>query len=274
MDKDNVTVTHREKNQKNYTKKPDNHDELTLDSTMWLAYRDINMLLKQYLFPNIKKNELNLLDYGCGVGLSTKAVSQQIKENTDFSLNITGVDINQENLNIARKKLPASRFIHITSEKDLKNLGNFDLIICNFVLVEIRSNEFLSVLSALRDRLSEHGVLIVTNPTGRAYRQENKWYTFGNHFPENKPTRQSQSHTKLKFDENQPIKVQLFTSKDKASSFTFYDFFHSGSSYRKAYQAAGLKLLATHKPLGLSNDNIEWRSEVKVPPYKQHVLRL
>lgn len=43
----------------------------------------------------------------------------------------------------------------------------------------------LDVLNLPKTQLSKNGILIVTNPTAKAYRPENKWYTFNNQFPEN-----------------------------------------------------------------------------------------
>lgn len=268
-----VENEHGIKNQKNYSKKAAQHDTLTLNSTLYLAYRDINELLSRHLYPKIENNHIKMLDFGCGVGLSTEIISQQIQKNTSFEVFITGVDVNEENLHIARKKLPHADLRCISPKDKLSDLGKFDLIICNFVLVEMPSDEMHAVLTLLQSKLSERGVLIVTNPTARAYRLENTWYSFNNQFPENTPTQKRDKSQKLKFVEDQPIKVEVFSSKNSEQSFTFYDFFHSGDAYRNAYHAAGLHLLETHKPIGKPEDNMEWEAEKEIPPYKVHILK-
>lgn len=265
-------VKHKDQNQENYTNKASDHDTLSLNSTLYLAYRDVNELLNRHLYKNIKNNNLRVLDFGCGVGLSTQIISQQIQKNSEYTLSITGVDINPENLKLAKQKLPDGKFILITPEKTLNALGQFDLIICNFVLVEMQFKEMLLTLTQLRSRLSEQGIILITNPTARAYRFENQWYTFNNQFEENKPKIKLESHNKLKFQEDQEIKVQVFSSKESDQNFIFHDYFHSGSAYRKAYASASLQLLETYKPIGKPEDNIKWEAEQTTPPYKMHIL--
>jgi hypothetical protein len=136
----------------------------------------------------------------------------------------------------------------------------------------MESKLMLNVLNLLKNKLAKNGILIVTNPTGKIYRQENHWYTINNQFSENIPTRKSEHHIKMKYHEDQPIKLQVFASKQSSQSFTFFDYFHSGSAYRNAYSSVGLELLKTYKPIGNQNDSIEWKSEAEIPAYKIHIL--
>ena len=54
--------------------------------------------------------------------------------------------------------------------------------------------------------------------------------------------------------------------------FRFFDFFHSGRAYRRAFSESGLELIQTHKPVGTVKDSIPWLSEMEASPYKIHVL--
>lgn len=265
-------IEHENRNQANYNDKAKDHDSLSLDSTLYLAYRDINTLLERNLYHKLTNDKIRLLDFGCGVGLSTEMVLSHITAHTNYAVDIVGVDINESNLEIARKKTPLAQFKCICLDDKLEDIGEFDLIICNFVLVEMKENQMLDVLNLLKSKLSQNGILIVTNPTARAYRPENQWYTFNNQFPENTPTRKSEVENECKYYEDQPIKIQVFASKNSDKSFTFFDYFHSGLQYRSAYQSAGLQLIETHKPIGSANDHIDWRAESIKPPYKIHVL--
>lgn len=265
-------IEHRKRNQENYDEKAKEHDKLSLNSTLYLAYRDINDLLERHLYPKLMNNKIRLLDFGCGVGLSTEMILHLIGTNLQYTVDAIGVDINEANLDIARKKLPQVNFKCISTSSVLNDIGQFDLIICNFVLVEMKTDEMQSVLNLLKTKLSENGIIIVMNPTGRAYRPENFWYTFNNQFPENTPMRETKTHKKLKYHEDQPIKVQVFAAKNSNESFTFFDYFHSGSAYQNAYSAAGLQLIETHKPIGKPEDQIDWRDEATEPPYKIHIL--
>lgn len=315
---------HDGKNQESYDRNVREHDSLSLNSTLYLAYRDVGMLIERHLFSKLPSGRLRFLDYGCGVGLSTQIVLHHLKKSTDYTVEATGVDINEANLALAQEKLPRVTFKRISPgvpgsgsrvcvaspagaqpsttvasetartvdsepvdaleleaiagtagispERGFDQTEKFDLITCNFVLVEMKEEQMLLVLEALKNLLSENGVIIVTNPTARAYRPENRWYTFNNQFVENVPTRKKEATEKLKYVEDQAIKIQVFASAARDQSFTFFDYFHSGSAYRRAYAAAGLTLLETHKPIGKPDDNIAWCAEAEFPPYKLHVL--
>lgn len=259
-------------NQKRYDANAIEHDSLSLNSTLYLAYRDVGMLIERHLLSKLTSRKLKFLDYGCGVGLSTQMILSHLVKQSDLQIAATGFDINEANLSIARAKLPHVSFKKIAPEGEIDQSERFDLIVCNFVLVEMKEQEMTHLLGTLKMLLSENGILIVTNPTARAYRPENRWYTFNNQFPENIPTRKIDVNEKLKYTEDQPIKIQVFSSRGSAQSFTFFDYFHSGTAYRRSYTAAGFQLLETHKPIGKSNDQIAWCAEAEVPPYKLHVL--
>lgn len=267
-----METVHEKRNQENYSVKAKDHDTLSLDSTLYLAYRDLNKLLQRHLYPKLTEGKIRFLDFGCGVGLSTQMILQDLHKHSHYAVEAVGVDVNEANLEIARSKLTNVHFKRISTQDKLEDIGQFDLILCNFVLVEMKSSDMLDVLAKLKNRLTKDGVLIVTNPTARAYRPGAEWFTFNNQFPENTPTRKSDAHEKMKYHEDQPIKVQVFANSTRDKSFTFFDYFHSGEGYRNAYKAAGLQLLETHKPVGCPEDHIQWKAEESTPPYKIHVL--
>ena len=263
-------VNHSDLNQYNYKNNAITHAELGLKSTLYLAYRDLPDLLKKHSFGVNNKNKYRLLDFGCGAGLSTEILSRIIK-NCGFSVDIYGVDINSENLELAKKRLPSGKFQQIDVGKPIENLGTFDIVICNFVLLEHNDKEMLRILGQIHPLVSEQGVLLVTNCTGKAYNTSHKWYSFNNNFSENTPT-EINTKGKLKLKDNQPVKLQVL-SYDTGSSFCFFDYFHSGRAYREAYTKLGFSLVDTHKPMGRDSDGIEWKDEKNVSPYKIHVLK-
>jgi len=259
--------SHDEFNQVNYTKAADIHNKIDLNSTLYLAYRDIPDLLEKHLFSQSKKESYKLLDFGCGVGLSTEIISK-IVTNAGYKIDIVGIDISDENLKFARLRLPQAKFLKVDPNQPLQNLGNFDLIICNFVLVENKYKEMVKILKIIQPLLMYSGVLIITNCTSKVYQRSNRWYSLNNDFYENEPI-ETEIKKSLKFKNDQPVKLQFFT---KNGSFTFFDFFHSEKAYRDAYEISGLELSELHKPLGLKNDGIPWKSEMKYSPYKIHIL--
>jgi hypothetical protein len=170
-------------------------------------------------------------------------------------------------LNNASQTPPSKK---ITPGQSLKDLGVFDLVICNFVLVEVKEPIMLDILKNIYLLLEDTGIALITNCFSKSYKRENKWYTFNNDFKENQPT--LKINNKLKFAEDQPVTVQVFASFGNTRSFTFSDFFHSGASYRNAYEKANLMLLQTHKPKDEKSDSIEWKAEKEHSPYKIHVV--
>lgn len=255
--------SHSKKNQKNYNEFADIHNQFKLQSGLFLVYRDLPTILETHLFNKNKKKTYRLLDFGCGVGLSTEIISNIILS-AGHQVNITGIDINKENLKFARSRLPKAKFVEIDPTQELTELGEFDLIICNFVLLENKTKEMITILQKIQTILADDGVFITTNCGRNTYKRFNEWFSSNHDFKENDPV---PGATKLK--EDQPVKMQVFTD---SGNFTFFDFFHSGKAYRNAYQQTGFTLLQTHKPLGKQSDDIAWKSELKHSPFKIHVL--
>jgi len=52
-----------------------------------------------------------------------------------------------------------------------------------------------------------------------------------------------------------------------------YDYYWTDDDYTRAAERAGLMLAKIHKPLGSSDDSIEWRDETKMSPVAIYVLR-
>jgi len=261
--------THAEMNQINYAKNAITHGELGLNSTLFLAYRDLPILIKKYLLPKLEKTKIRVLDVGCGAGLSTELICK-ILTMEKLEGEFYGLDISKDNLELAKKRVPFAKFIQTNDLIDENLLKNFDLVICNFVLVENTQTNMIALLKNIHSYLNKTGIAIITNCAIAAYKKDNKWYTFNNDFPENTP--QTSINGKDKFAEDQPIKVEVFTSYKSPLSFTFFDFFHSGAAYKNTYEAVGLELLKTHKPIGKESDNIAWLDEVVKSPYKIHVV--
>lgn len=261
--------THAEMNQKKYSEDAITHSELGLDSTLFLAYRDLPMLIQKHLLPKLEETSVRVLDVGCGAGLSTELIFKMLTKE-GLKVDLYGIDISKDNLELAKKRLPSANFIYRADcvEEDLH--GNFDLVVCNFVLVENTKANMLAIMKNIHSYLSENGIAIITNCASAAYKKYNKWRTINNAFPENMPL--TDINGKPAFREDQPIKVEVFASNTNSLSFTFFDFFHSGSEYRKSYEAAGLELLQAHKPTGKASDNIVWLDESVKSPYKIHIV--
>lgn len=259
-----MTNISSELNQKNYNLNSQEYAKLDLDSTLFLAYRDSGYLLEKYLFNGDKNKRYQVLDFGCGTGLSTEKFAQIIRD-MGYLADITGIDINLENLENARKKLENVKFIHIDENSLLNDLDKFDLIICNLVLLEHPFVRVQQILNKIQPLLTDGGILITTNPSNKVYNINTKWYSLNNNFEENILSNGN------KLQEDQTVKLEINLQKTGVR-FQFFDYFHSGKAYKTAYENAGLELLTTHKPLGKETDGINWEDEWHVSPYKIHVL--
>lgn len=258
---------YEEINQSNYKSHAPDHAKFNLSSTLFLAYRDIGILLKKHLVERVGKQTIRLLDYGCGTGLSTLIYSETLSK-MGYDVEVFGVDINLENISIAEKNIKNGQFIHINSIDEISFDEPFDLIICNFVLLELPYENLIDVLQKLNSMISTDGTLMVTNASRQSYDSSNKWYTLNNNFPQNKP----QDIEKNKIADGQKVSLAVKDPVSGTQLFKFYDFFYSSKSYAKAFKTSGFNIIETYKPLGQNDDGIPWLSEKNVSPYKIQVL--
>lgn len=96
---------------------------------------------------------IDLLDMACGTG----SHAEMLKD----SFNITGIDINEDMLELARQKVPKVNFI-LGDMKDLKHEADFDVITCIFSAIHYNKNysELERTLRNFYQHLNEGGILI------------------------------------------------------------------------------------------------------------------
>jgi SAM-dependent methyltransferase len=263
-------LTTRERNQISYDHFTADHAKLDIDATMYLAYRDLPILLSEHLFSK-NKNQYKILDYGCGAGTSTK-IFADLFQKMDIRAEFWGIDINENNIRLAAEKNPNAKFTLIgddTFPEDLK--GGFDLVLCYFVLLENTYEHMLKLLERVNSALCEAGVAIIVNCTAKAYDQTKEWYSANAHYVENTPTVYDASKNKLRLQDGQRVKMTML-DKSTSTGFTFFDYFHRRQTYKKAYHEADLTLLASRKPLGTDLDGKVWKSEKETPIYRIDIL--
>jgi hypothetical protein len=61
--------------------------------------------------------------------------------------------------------------------------------------------------------------------------------------------------------------------KDVADQRPVVDFVWFHEDYLRLFVAAGLELIACHKPLGREDEPYRWRSELSIAPWVIYVLR-
>lgn len=113
--------------------------------------------LKIKLLSDFLKNRakpLNILDFGCGIGNSTKFVKDYFSES-----NYVGIDSSLESIKVAKLRYPNSEF-YTGSEETLKD-RKFDLIFSACVFHHIPPKERLSAIKNVLNLLEDKGYFIL-----------------------------------------------------------------------------------------------------------------
>ncbi len=93
----------------------------------------------QEYFENLDR-DICILELGCNVGINLG-----ILENMGFK-KLTGLEINQEAIEIARKKYPKIKFIHCSIENFDCNDNEYDLVFTTGVLIHINPSNINKII--------------------------------------------------------------------------------------------------------------------------------
>lgn len=96
-----------------------------------------------------------VLDAGCGTGVPT---ARQLAE---AGLSVTGVDISEVMLALARQNVPGTDLRHLDLAEISRELGRFDAAVAFFSLLMLPRADIPGVLARLRDVLVPGGLLAV-----------------------------------------------------------------------------------------------------------------
>ena len=111
-------------------------------------------------------------------------------------------------------------------------------------------------MAALRRLLKPDGRIVVLASAPELY--VNEWASFTTAaFPENRRARSGD-----------PVRIVM---KDVADARPVDDFLWTDDDYRALFEAAGLTLLETARPLGRDGEPVEWGTERRVAPWVIHV---
>ena len=228
-----------------YEKHAGEYAELGMEGTQYLAFRDIPMLIQEYA-----GSIASALDYGCGAGRSTRFLKR-------IGFDAVGVDVSQEMLEQARSKDGSGEYRHIPSGHLPFEDSEFDLVFSSFVFLEVsRIEEIEGILKEMKRVLRKDGVIIFVTASMEA--SEGDWVSLSYSFPENdRPLRSGET-----------VKLLI-----RGIDVVLYDYYWTDDDYTRAAERAGLMLAKIHKPLGSSDDSIEWRDETKMSPVAIYVLR-
>jgi trans-aconitate 2-methyltransferase len=106
-------------------------------------------------------NFSRILDVGCGSGMSTLPLRKRFVD-----ADITGVDLSENMLKEAGKRLGSVNWIRRDCSKPLKDLGTFDLVFSNAFLQWVKNQE--EVIENLSELLYDKGKLAIQVPNFEA----------------------------------------------------------------------------------------------------------
>jgi ubiquinone/menaquinone biosynthesis C-methylase UbiE len=96
-----------------------------------------------------------VLDLGCGTGVPTAGML------VESGLEVVGVDVSTEMLTLARRNVPAGRFVAMDLLQLDDSLGNFDAVVAFFSLLMLRRSEIPVVLRKIRSVLRPGGLVAI-----------------------------------------------------------------------------------------------------------------
>jgi ubiquinone/menaquinone biosynthesis C-methylase UbiE len=224
----------------------DAYAKLDFPGTYFLAFRDLPELLRVHAPGH------HALDFGCGTGRSSRFLRR-------CGYDVVGVDIAEDMLRQARRLDPRGDY-RLVIERDLAGLGDaaFDLALAAFTFDNIPGMERkVGILRAIRRLIGPSGAFVNLVSSPAIY--VNEWVSFSTRdFPEN---RHAASGDRVR------IINTAIADRRPAEDVLWTD-----ASWRQAYAAAGLELLARHAPLGRADEPIPWVSERRIAPWVIYVL--
>jgi SAM-dependent methyltransferase len=220
---------------------------LEFPGTYYLAYRDLPAIIAENVTGRVG------LDFGCGAGRSTGFLKK-------LGFEAIGIDISPSMIERARKADPHGSY-ELIDDGDVSRFapGSFDLVLSAFAFDNIPdSDKRAGLLRGLRKLLNGDGRIILLDSTPEIYTHE--WASFTTReFPQNRLARSGDT-----------VRIVM---KDVADQRPVVDFVWFHEDYLRLFAAAGLELIACHKPLGREDEPYRWRSELSISPWVIYVLR-
>ncbi len=147
MNPSDITIASYNKNAEGYADKFMNFE----------SYKEkITLFQKRY----IKKNAA-ILDLGCGPGNNAK-----ILHDKDTTCRITGVDLSEKMVELARQNAPLGDF-DVLDIRDIHFNRRFDVIIASFCIVHLTDTDTSLLLKKISDHLTPGGALYLSFMEGK-----------------------------------------------------------------------------------------------------------
>jgi SAM-dependent methyltransferase len=110
-----------------------------------------------------------VLDLGCGAGIPFDSYL------ASRGCDITGIDITEKHLALARKNVPKARFI-MGDFSRMKLKGKFDAVISFYAIFHIPREEHLRMFKKIKSLLTDGGIALLTlGAVGSGYTEYGNW---------------------------------------------------------------------------------------------------
>jgi SAM-dependent methyltransferase len=233
-----------------------------LTGTLYLAFRDIPQILQRYSLLN-RQSCVAALDFGCGTGVSTRYL-QSLRCLFKHGIDIQGVDVSADMLNLARQADPHGSYILLYNHHIPFPHASYDFIFSSFVLFEFATKEQMQqTLQEIKRIMKKDAIFIAVTGSADAYKRDNQWVSLRVDFPQNDQLRSGD------------LGRVDFVMNDQ--TLTFQNYYWTEKDYQDVFQAAGLSLCETLHPLGNKHEETmlswQWKSETTLSPYYIFVLK-
>ena len=219
---------------------------LEFANTYYLAYRDLPAIVLE----NVTGTKA--LDFGCGTGRSTRFLQK-------LGLNVTGVDVSEDMLRIARATDPSGDYRLVPDDNfDELEAGSFDLVLSAFTFDNIPGPVKVRIFSDLARLLTPNGAIVSVVSSPEIYTHE--WASFTTKdFPENAAA-----------SSGDVVRIVVTDHQDRRP---VEDILWTGESYRVVYREASLQAVQVFEPLAKGDEPYPWVSETKIAPWVIYVLK-
>ena len=219
---------------------------LEFPGTYYLAFRDLPATIARHVSGR------EAIDFGCGTGRSTRFLQQ-------LGFDVTGVDISASMIERARKADPQGSY-RLIEDGDFSGFepGSIDLILSAFAFDNIPDARWRAgLLGGMRKLLKRDGRIILLDSTPEIYVHD--WVSFAtSSFHENRAAKSGDA-----------VRIVM---KDVGDQRPVVDFIWFHEDYLRLFAAAGLRLVAQHRPLGTAGECCRWETESSIPPWVIYVL--
>lgn len=223
----------------------DAYATLEFANTYYLAYRDLPTIISEHVTGT------RALDFGCGTGRSTRFLQK-------LGFDVTGVDISEEMLRIARAADPSGDYRLIPGD-DFSGLqaGSFDLVLSAFTFDNIPQHAKARIFRDLGNLLKLKGTIVSIVSSREIYMHE--WASFTTRdFPENSAA-----------CSGDVVRIIVTDHKDRRP---VHDILCTDSSYQALYRESGLIVIQVLKPLATGDEPYPWVNETGIAPWVIYVL--